>query len=288
MTRTRIAETRAYLKKHGRRLAGPAPYGYDADPVSKQLVPNRKETRRVRLIFQRAAQGQTPREIAQRINHLGWRTKQWVTRHSGQTRGGGRWTARLVTNLLRNPVYLGRFADGNGTRPGSHPAIVAEEVFQAAQGGLDRRRSASERRRRRQGFPLRGKIVCPKCKRRLNTYMVMRRRNLARIGYRYYRCRSSAGGRPPCRGVSYPAGEVERFVRRQLEDEAMWATILHASGKGRLDAAGCATIWRSLDSLEQDGLLPHVIERVEFRRRNTEVRITVAERFLKTLSSCGK
>jgi len=287
MTATRIAETRAYLKKHGRRLAGPAPYGYDADPTTKQLVPNRKEARRVRLVFQRAVQGQTPREIAQRINHLGWRTKQWVARRSGLTRGGGRWTARLVTNLLRNPVYLGRFADGDGTRAGSHPPIVTDQAFQAAQAGLDRRRPTPAGRRQRQGFSLRGKIVCPKCKRRLNTYMVMRRRNLAKIGYRYYRCRSNAGGRPPCRGVAYPAGEVERFVRGQLEDEATWARILHSSGRARLDAAGCATIWQSLDSLEQDGLLPHLIERVEFRRKNTEMRITFSEQFVEALSSCG-
>ena len=76
ITSTRTAETRAYLKKHGRRLAGPVPYGYDAHPVTKQLEPNSKEARRVRLIFRRAAEGQTPKEIAQRVNHLGWRTKQ--------------------------------------------------------------------------------------------------------------------------------------------------------------------------------------------------------------------
>ena len=33
---------------------GPVLYGYDADPVDKQLVPNRSEARRVRAIFKRA------------------------------------------------------------------------------------------------------------------------------------------------------------------------------------------------------------------------------------------
>ena len=63
MIATRIAETRAYLKKHGRRLAGPVPYGYDADPATRQLIPNQSEARRVRAIFKRAANGQTPSEI---------------------------------------------------------------------------------------------------------------------------------------------------------------------------------------------------------------------------------
>ena len=43
MIATRIDETRAYLKRHGRRLAGPPPYGYDSDPETKQLVPNQSE-----------------------------------------------------------------------------------------------------------------------------------------------------------------------------------------------------------------------------------------------------
>lgn len=34
MIATRIAESRAYLRKHGRRLAGPPPFGYDADPIA--------------------------------------------------------------------------------------------------------------------------------------------------------------------------------------------------------------------------------------------------------------
>ncbi len=53
----RIAETRAYLKRHGRRLAGPPPYVYDAHPETKQLVRNPAESRRVRAIFRRAARG---------------------------------------------------------------------------------------------------------------------------------------------------------------------------------------------------------------------------------------
>lgn len=49
MIASRIAETRAYMQRHGRRLAEPPPYGYDADPETKQLVPNRVEARRVAL-----------------------------------------------------------------------------------------------------------------------------------------------------------------------------------------------------------------------------------------------
>jgi site-specific DNA recombinase len=142
MIASRIAETRAYLKRHGRRLAGEVPCGYDADPTNKQLEKNSSEARRVRAIFRRAAHGQTPSEIARRIDHLGWRTKQWTSRQTGETAGGGRWTARQVISLLRNPVYLGQFADGEATRPGCHEAIITPEMFDAANQQLDSRRRA--------------------------------------------------------------------------------------------------------------------------------------------------
>jgi len=174
MIASRIAETRAYLKRHGLRLAGPPPYRYDADPKTRQLVPNRGEARRIRAIFKRAARGQTPAEIAGRIDHLGWRTKQWVSQRSGQTVGSGRWTARQVLAMLRNPVYIGRFADGDSTRPGGHLAIVDPRVFEAVQSLLDARRSAPDRPRASIRFPLRGKVVCPRCRRRLCTYTVTR------------------------------------------------------------------------------------------------------------------
>jgi site-specific DNA recombinase len=85
----RLAETRTYLKKHGRRLAGPPPYGYDADTTTKQLVPNKKEARRVRAIFARAAAGELPSEIARKADRRGWTTKQRLSKRSGRMVGGG-------------------------------------------------------------------------------------------------------------------------------------------------------------------------------------------------------
>lgn len=300
----RIAETRAYLKRHGRRLAGPAPYGYDADPMDKQLVPNRIEARRVRAIFKRAAKGQTPAEIARRIDHLGWRTKQWVSQRSGRTIGGGRWTARQVLAVLRNPVYIGRFADGDSTRPGTHLAIVDPQVFEAVQSLLESRRSAPAGARASSSFPLRGKVVCPRCRRRLCTYTVTRRlAPKASVGYRYYRCRSTAGGRAPCRGVQYQAWKLETAVREALGLAETWralreagaadpapgtadAPAQRAEAPGRAgeapvpdaeapapDAEALQRVWSALDILTQDRLAAGMIDRVEFRRRNSEVRI---------------
>ncbi|NLF85469.1 MAG: recombinase family protein, partial [Lentisphaerae bacterium] len=273
MIASRVAETRAYLKKHGRRIAGKVPYGYDTDPATKQLVMNRSEARRVRAIFRRAADGQTPSEIAKRIDHLGWRTKEWTSRRTGKIVGGGRWTARQIVSLLRNPVYLGQFAEGDATRPGCHEAIVTSKLSDAARKQLDSRRSAEAPTRHTHEFPLRGKIICPKCKRPLSTYMITKILGpQAKRVLCYYRCRSTAGGRPPCKGVSYPAWEVEDFVRRQLEDQKTWDEL--ALADARIAAKPMAALWQSLDLPSQMRILAQVVDRIEFGRKNRELRIT--------------
>lgn len=261
------------------------PYGYDADPVTKQLVKNKSEARRVRAIFRRAANGQIPSEIAKRIDHLGWRTKQWTSRQTGETSGGGRWTARQIISLLRNPVYLGQFADGDATRSGCHEAIVSPELFEAANQQLDSRRSAGTSTRHARDFPLRGKIVCPKCKRPLSSYVITKKQGpqTQRV-LRYYRCRSTAGGRPPCKGVSFPAWEIENFVRQQLSEETTWAEL--ATTNRSLQAEPMATLWQSLDELSQMQILPQVVERIDFRRKNTVLQITFDGRLRDILIDC--
>jgi DNA invertase Pin-like site-specific DNA recombinase len=146
MIATRIAESRAYLKQHGRRIAGKVPYGYEADPVTKQLVPNPAEAPRAAAIFKRAANGELPKQIASDINGLGWPTKVYHSKRSGKTTGGGKWTARQIIDTLRNPVYVGRFSEGQESRDGCHEAIVDQATFDAVQQQLDSRRTTDPRR----------------------------------------------------------------------------------------------------------------------------------------------
>ncbi len=63
MIRERLAEARAAHKRHGRRVAGVVPCGYEADPVTKQLVVVPKEARRVRKMFEMAADGNATRRF---------------------------------------------------------------------------------------------------------------------------------------------------------------------------------------------------------------------------------
>ncbi len=57
-------------------------------------------------------------------------------------------------------------------------------------------------------WPLLGLACCGACGRPLNTHTIRR----GSIVYRYYRCRSTAGGREPCKGVLVGAHELESAV----------------------------------------------------------------------------
>lgn len=87
-------------------------------------------------------------------------------------RGGTALNKLFIQPACRYPVYPGQFAEGESTRPGCHEAIVTPELCDAAREQLDSRCSADAPTRHTHKFPLRGKIICPKCKRLLSGYMI--------------------------------------------------------------------------------------------------------------------
>lgn len=199
ITRERMAESRAALKRKGRRVAGRVPFGYLADPQTKQLVVDQPAAQVVRRIFRLAAGGNLPTEIAQIADEEGWAT--------------GPWSARRILKLLSNPTYTGDIRDGDGTLPGQHTTIVTRRVFDQARDQVQKRRSRTPGRSAPHfDWPLRGILMCGRCGRRMSP-SVSGYRNLK---YRYYRCRSTAGDMAPCRGVCASAFEIEEFVRSMV------------------------------------------------------------------------
>lgn len=277
MIATRIAESRAYLKQHGRRLAGKVPYGYDADSTTKQLTPNPVEAPRVAEIFRRAGRGQLPKQIAADINALGWPTKVYHAKRSGKTTGGGKWTARQIIDTLRNPVYLGRFADGANTRDGCHKPIVDQATFDAAQKQLESRRTTTARERTHHDhLAFRQKVVCPRCGRFLTTYQSMRKiSDQSKVSNFFYACRSTAGGQPRCKGVSYPAWDIEQAVRKLFDTAAMWRDLLGPNAPR--DAANrIAQTWSALPWPWQRDWLKNAVTRIELHESRGTMSITFA------------
>lgn len=84
--------------------------------------------------------------------------------------------------------------------------------------------------------------------------------------------------------MSYPAWEVEEFVRGQLAAVSTWTQLLTAAGQPAEGAAIFKTLWQSLDVPLQRRLLPMVVKSVQFNRKNAEIRITYNHWLTKIIS----
>jgi hypothetical protein len=83
--------------------------------------------------------------------------------------------------------------------------------------------------------------------------------------------------------ATYPAREVEDFLRRQLGDQKTRDEL--ALGEARIAAKPMAALWQSLEVPSQMRILAQVVERIEFGSKNTVLRITFNERLHKALYS---
>jgi hypothetical protein len=92
--------------------------------------------------------------------------------------------------------------------------------------------------------------------------MVTHGGKLAKKVYRYYRCRTTAGGRAPCKGQQIPAGEIERFVCGMSGRPESWNTILRSRPEPLARSDVLVAAWNALAETEQRSLLPRLVRRV--------------------------
>jgi len=118
-------------------------------------------------------------------------------------------------------------------------------------------------------WPLRGILVCGECGR----VMSPSTSGYKNFRYRYYRCRSRAFGRSPCRDVGVSAFEIEAFVRTTLSCES-WQL---ADPTTAAPSQEIATAWRRLDERQQMAALPNVLKEVRFDPCGGTISVTLAE-----------
>ena len=110
---------------------GRPPYGYGVGEDGRYEI-DEEEAAVVRRIFSLCLRdGLGIRRIAQRLNEEGV-----------QTRRGRNWSMVSIRDLLRNPVYIGRYDKLGVSVPGNHHAIVSEPDFEAVAQQMSQRRTA--------------------------------------------------------------------------------------------------------------------------------------------------
>lgn len=129
MIADRIRDKAAAMRKKGKRVGGPPPYGFDV--VDRRLVVNPVEAAKVRLIFERFLDLGSYQAVQRELRAEGFLNKHWTTR-SGKPRGGTPASNGMIYNLLGNPLYIGKVFYGGEFYEGEHEAILTEEVWAAA------------------------------------------------------------------------------------------------------------------------------------------------------------
>jgi site-specific DNA recombinase len=215
------------------------PYGYLLDPDNPRdaskvsLDPAKSEV--VRQMF---AWYTDP----QRRCSLYWIAKKLSDEGIPTPKGGIRWNVSTIRGILRSPAYAGMAYSGRtrpvpasrrksalqpvgpgeskGTAPQEDwigipvPAVVSQEVYDAAQQRLDENKQMARRNNHRHDYLLRGLVSCGQCRLSCTGRMV-------RPGYSYYVCR----GRTDTLRAAQGERCIARYAPSQALDSLVWEDL---------------------------------------------------------------
>jgi DNA invertase Pin-like site-specific DNA recombinase len=122
-------------RAEGKWGGGPRPYGYTYDRVSEMLLPLEVEVAVVRRIFEEYMAGASLTAIAKSLeaDHV-------------SPRRGRHWRSSTISQVLSNPVYIGKMRHFDEVHDGTHEAVIKEKTWQQVQVMLDSRRKGGKGR----------------------------------------------------------------------------------------------------------------------------------------------
>lgn len=147
VTSERIRDKFAASKRKGMFMGGPVPIGYRLD--NRKLLIHDDEARTVRMIFERYLAIRSMPQLVDELAELGVRTKLRALK-DGRVTGGVPFQQGPIAALLKNPLYIGKVAQGGKLHAGEHEAIIDETVWSEVQATI-----ASNRHHRKIGSGVR-------------------------------------------------------------------------------------------------------------------------------------
>jgi site-specific DNA recombinase len=218
VTAERIRDKIAASKKKGLWMGGLAPLGYDPHPDStrRELVVNATEAEVVTRLFDLYLEHGCLNATARAANDLGHRSKQ-RSFASGRRQGGGAFSRGQTHKILTNPVYRGLIRHKDKTYPGTHPAIIDDDLWSEVQTKLQaasaRRRGGSHNGSSTSSSPLKGVFHDETGDLLTPTHTVRRGRY-----HRYYVSNRLISGGPDSTGWRLPATAVEATIAGVVAD----------------------------------------------------------------------
>ena len=204
----RVRDKIAASKKKGMWTGGPLPLGYDSK--NKKLVINKEEAEIVRFIFEDYKRTGSQFQTVRDVNEKGYKPKERMTK-TGKNISKGSFNHSMISNILNNPVYLGKVVYKGELYDGQHKAIISQELWDEAKSL--RKANLGEAFRPSRVIKhslLKGLIECECC-----GAMTPTRSKKGNKYYEYYtplKTVKEGAKIAHCKVGSIPAGEIESFV----------------------------------------------------------------------------
>ena len=126
LTGERIRDKISASKRKGMWMGGVPPLGYDVD--NRRLVPNVKEGKLIRHIFERFVELGSSTTLVKELRLDGVTSKAWTTQ-DGKVREGKPIDKGLIYKLLGNRTYLGELRHKEQWYQAEHPPLVDQVLW---------------------------------------------------------------------------------------------------------------------------------------------------------------
>lgn len=192
-------------------MGGVPPLGYDVE--NRRLVPNEREAKLIRHIFQRFVELGSSTALVKELKLDGVTSKAWTTQ-DGKTRDGRPIDKGHIYKLLSNRTYLGELRHKDQWYQAEHPPIVSRELWDSVHAILETNgRVRGNTTRAKVPYLLKG-IVFGNDGRALSPWHTTKKNGRR---YRYYVPQRDAKEHAGASGLPrLPAAELESAVLDQL------------------------------------------------------------------------
>jgi DNA invertase Pin-like site-specific DNA recombinase len=129
VTGERIRDKITASKKKGMWMGGIPPLGYDVE--NRRLVPNEREAKIIRNIFQRFVELGSSTTLVKELKLDGVTSKSWVTQ-GGKVREGKLIDKGLIYKVLNNRTYLGELRHKEKWYQSEHQPIIDRDLWDKA------------------------------------------------------------------------------------------------------------------------------------------------------------
>jgi DNA invertase Pin-like site-specific DNA recombinase len=297
VTGERIRDKIAASKRKGMWMGGVPPLGYDVE--NRRLVPNEKEAKLIRNIFQRFVELGSGTLLFKELKLDGVTSKAWTTQ-DGKTREGKPIDKGLIYKLLNNRTYLGELRHKEQWYQAEHPPIIDRALWDQVHAILATNgRVRGNATRATVPYLLKG-IVFGNDGRALSPFHTTKKNGRR---YRYYvpqrenKEHAGASGLP-----RLPAAELESAVLDQLRSilrsPALLGDVLPRAieldpsldeAKVTVAMTRLDTIWDQLFPAEQTRIVKLLVEKVIVSPNDLEVRLRAngIERLVLELQPAG-